>query len=207
MASELREFVKEALSRQSSKEEVRGALKRAGWEAKEVDGALSEFADIAFGVPVPKPRASLEAREAFLYLVSFITLFISAFSFGALAFQFINFWVLDALVRYPDVSYAALRSSLAALLVAFPVHLFLMWQISKEVALNPAKRRSGVRRWLSYLTLVVTSSVIIGDLISVLSELLGGEVTLRFVLKALTVLAVASSIFGYYLWDLRREEK
>ncbi|MDZ4231976.1 MAG: DUF5671 domain-containing protein, partial [Candidatus Pacearchaeota archaeon] len=194
MASELREFVKEALLRGSSREEIRSILKEAGWDLKEADNALGAFAEVAFQVPVPKPKTSLEAREAFLYLVSFITLFISAFSFGALVFQFVNIWIPDPLTTYyADASYGALRSSLAALIVAFPIHLFLMWQIAREVALNPEKRRSGVRRWLSYLTLVVTSSVIIGDLISVLSGLLGGEVTLRFILKALTVLLVAAA--------------
>ena len=32
------------------------------------------------------------------------------------------------------------------------------------------------------------------------------ELTLRFVLKVAVVGLIAGTIFGYYLWDLRREE-
>jgi hypothetical protein len=37
--------------------------------------------------------------------------------------------------------------------------------------------------------------------------LLGGELTIRFFLKVLTIAVIAGTIFGYYLWDLRREEE
>jgi hypothetical protein len=36
---------------------------------------------------------------------------------------------------------------------------------------------------------------------------LGGEATTRFLLKVLVVAAIAGTGFGWYLWDLRREEK
>jgi hypothetical protein len=47
--------------------------------------------------------------------------------------------------------------------------------------------------------------VIIGDLVSTINTLLTGEITVRFILKALTILIVAGIIFGYYLDDVRRE--
>jgi hypothetical protein len=62
-----------------------------------------------------------------------------------------------------------------------------------------------VAKWLVYITLVVVAGIIIGDLVAVLASLLRGELTGRFILKALTVLAIASSIFGYYLWSLQRK--
>ena len=36
---------------------------------------------------------------------------------------------------------------------------------------------------------------------------LGGEVTLRFFLKVLTVAAIAGAVFLHYLWDLRAAEQ
>ena len=50
------------------------ALLRAGWDRREVAGALGAFAEIDFPVPVPRPRPYLSAREAFIYLVLFSTL-------------------------------------------------------------------------------------------------------------------------------------
>ena len=46
-----------------------------------------------------------------------------------------------------------------------------------------------------------------GDLITLLYNVLGGELGARFLLKVFVVGAIAGSIFGYYLSDLRREEK
>ena len=43
---------------------------QAGWREDELTNALSAYADIAFPVPVPRPKPYLQAREAFLYLVS-----------------------------------------------------------------------------------------------------------------------------------------
>ena len=38
-------------------------------------------------------------------------------------------------------------------------------------------------------------------------NVLGGELSVRFVLKVVVVAAMAATIFGYYLFDLRHEEK
>jgi hypothetical protein len=59
---------------------------------------------------------------------------------------------------------------------------------------------------LTYITLFVAAGVLIGDLISLVFNFLGGELTVRFVLKVLTVGVIAGTIFGHYLWDLRKEE-
>ena len=40
-----------------------------------------------------------------------------------------------------------------------------------------------------------------------LAKLLGGDLTIPFILKVLTILMIIGSIFGYYLWDLRQSEK
>jgi hypothetical protein len=57
------------------------------------------------------------------------------------------------------------------------------------------------------MTLFVAAAVIIGDLTVLVYNFLGGELSLRFALKVITVAAIAGGIFGYYLWDLRQEER
>jgi high-affinity Fe2+/Pb2+ permease len=61
-----------------------------------------------------------------------------------------------------------------------------------------------VRRWLTYIALLIAAGTVIGDLIAFLTYFLQGDLTARFVLKVLTVLIVAGSVFWYYLSSLRR---
>lgn len=204
---DLEVFVREALAQGQSKEAIAGVLAAAGWTPEQARSALDAYADVAFAVPVPRPRPYLSAREAFLYLVLFATLYITAYHLGSLLFDFIN-------RAFPDPArqaYAGLGSSMrwstASVIIAFPVFLFVARLLGKELARHPVKRLSVVRRWLTYLTLFIAAGVLIGDTITLVYNLLGGELTVRFVLKVVVVAAIAGTIFGYYLFDLRHEEK
>ena len=64
-----------------------------------------------------------------------------------------------------------------------------------------------MRRWLTYLTLFVAAAVLIGGVTGPVYNLLGGELTVRFLLKALTVGSIAGAAFWYYLSDLRTDER
>ena len=209
MSDELHIFIKESLSKGIDRPDIKKALLEGGWREDEIEKALSSFAQVDFPLPVPRRKPYLEARSAFIYLVSFITLYISAFSFGSLVFQFVDIWFPDPLSYsyYPGTGFGGMRYALAALIVAFPLHLFLMSLIAKSHRKDPEQRQSKLRRWLIYITLVVVSGVLIGDFIAVLAHVLGGELAARFLLKALTVMLISGAIFGYYLGDLQKEEK
>ena len=91
-------------------------------------------------------------------------------------------------------------------MVALPVFLFMSRVANRAVQNDPNVRMSPVRRWLTYLTLFIAACVLIGDFISLIYNALGGELTVRFVLKALTVGVLAGTVFWYYLSDLRFDE-
>ena len=202
----LESFVRDALLQGQSKEAIAQALKAAGWGDEQISDELNGYADVAFAVPVPRPRASLSAREAFLYLVLFSTLYFAAWNLGSLLFDLINrAWPDPATQLYRDFG-SSMRWSAAAVIIAFPVFAFMSHHLAREVAKQPLKRLSPVRRWLTYLTLFVAAAVLIGDMTALVNNLLGGELTMRFVLKVLVAALIAGGIFGYYLWDLRREE-
>jgi len=201
-------FIREALNRGLPRDDIRGALTQADWPDDEVETALRGFATVDFPLAVPRPRPSLSAREAFLYLVLFGTLYVSSYGLGTLLFQLTN-------LAFPDSSWSqaeieaipeAIRWAVASLVVSTPVFLYTAWTVGREVAGSPLKRISPVRRWLTYLTLAIAVSVIIGDATTVVYNLLSGEATTRFILKALTIGAIAGAIFVYYLRDLRRDE-
>jgi hypothetical protein len=209
MAHNLIHFVEKALNQGASRAEVKKVLIDAGWQEDEVRNALASFHDTNFVVAVPKRRPYTSAGEAFMYLLLFLTLYITAFSFGTLVFQFINRWLPD-LAQNPyiyDSTSGTIRMSTSAIIIAFPVFLWMSWLLGKIISKNPEKRSSGVRKWLTYITLFIAADIIIGDLISLVYNLLGGELTLRFVLKVLTVGSIAGAIFGYYLPDIRKDEK
>lgn len=206
---ELQDFIREALAQHHSREEIEGVLTEAGWPADQIAKAIGGFAAIDFPLPVPKPSPYLSAREAFLYLVLFTTLYISAYNLGSVIFQFIYRAFPDPALGAPDADFISytLRWSVSSLIVAFPVFLFVSYLIDRAIKLDPAKRASKIRKWLTYMTLFIAGGTIIGDLIALVFNLLGGELTIRFFLQVLTVGVIAGSIYGYYLLDLRREEK
>lgn len=209
MSSEIQRletFVKEALLR-STREEVKKVLLEVGWSPEQATSAMNAFAEINFPIPVPKPRPSLSAREAFLYLVLFSTLYLSAYHLGSLFFDFIDKVFPDPASTVDRLRYMeGMRWSVSSLLIAFPIFLFVSHYMGKQLLKNPMKRLSPIRRWLTYLTLFIAAGVIIGDLTALVYNVLGGELTMRFILKAVTVAVIAGTIFGYYLRDLRREE-
>ena len=93
----------------------------------------------------------------------------------------------------------AIRWAISSLIVAFPVFLWVSVIAGREARADEGKRGSIVRKWLTYLTLFITAGVLIGDVIALVYNLLGGELTARFVLKVLTVGLIAFAVFGYYL--------
>ena len=206
---ELLSFVRDALARGLSRAEIQDALLQAGWRSDQVESALAAFAPVEFPIPVPRPKLYLSAREAFMYLVLFTTLYLTTFNLGRLVFQFINLGFPDpaAYAEFAESARQAIRFSVASLVIAFPIFLYLSLLIGRSIKRDPSKRASKVRKWLTYMTLFVAAGVIIGDLTALVYGFLGGELSLRFALKALTVGIIAGGIFGYYLWDLRQEER
>ena len=202
-------FIREALNRGLPRDEIRDVLSRADWSDEEVRAGLLSFAAVDFPIPVPRPRPSLSAREAFEYLVLFGTLYMSAFSLGTLLFQFINLafpdplWSQNAIDAIPDT----IRRSIASLVVATPIFLYVARINSRAIALSPLKRTSPVRRWLTYLTLAIAGGILIGDATTLIYNLLDGEVAARFLLKVLTIGGITGTAFVYFLSDLRRDEK
>jgi len=145
-------------------------------------------------------------RDLFLHLLAIVTLYWSSISFVTLLWQFINNFLPDLLDFYTgSYSLDLIRFNVSAIIIVFPVFIAVSWYLNKIYKKESAVRESKIRKWLIYLTLFIASLVIIGDLIFVINSLLGGEITTRFILKALSVVLVAGLVFGYYLDDVRRE--
>jgi hypothetical protein len=206
---ELRGFVREVLARAVPRAEVKRVLLEAGWPSEQVLAALGSFADLEFPVPVPKPRPYLSARETFLYLILFTALCLAAFNLGSLLCKMIDRAFPDPALtgRSAEWALSGMRWDVSWIIVSFPLFLWMSHLVSRWVHEAPVKRASSIRKWLTYMTLFIAAGVLIGDLATFVYNLLGGDLTVRFVLKVLTVGTIGGTVFGYYLWDLRAEEK
>lgn len=147
-------------------------------------------------------------KHVFLHLFVIIMLYAATINFLTLVFQYTNVWVPDPLADADYYSYNnylnIIRFGLAAFIVIFPVFILTSWFLNKSYLKNPAVKDMKIRKWLIYFTLFIAALVIIGDLVRIVLVFLEGELTLRIIIKALSVLVVTGVIFGYYLWDVKR---
>ena len=150
-------------------------------------------------------------RDVFLHLFAIFTLYFAAIRFGMLIFRYIDIGIPDPLrgSDYYSLTYAynSIRLSIASLIVVFPAYLWVTRYLNKIYSASPEKFNLWTRKWLIYVTLFLAAVTIIIDLVTLVYEFLGGDLTLPFVLKIATVLFIAASIFSYYLWDLRRNKE
>ncbi len=151
------------------------------------------------------PKRNLP-RDVFLHIFAMVALYWVCISFITLCWQYVNYFFPDVLAaRYGGQSFAgAIRFAVASLIIMFPLYIFVSWYLNKVYKRESAVRESKIRKWLIYLTLFVAALLIVGDLVSVIYNFLGGEITLKFILKAFSVLVVAGVVFSYYLDDVRK---
>lgn len=205
--TELTDFVKAALASGQDRQSILAVLESAGWRETEIATALSQFAESDFPVPVPRPRPYLSAREAFLYLFFFILLGIVAFNLGSLLFALIERALPDknAANDWQYVrSLRQIRFAISGLIVGLPIFLFLARTLVRSRQANPEMQRSRIRKWITYISLIIAGCTLVGDAISLLYNLLQGELSLRFLLKALVVAGIAGAIFAYFIGDAEK---
>ena len=64
MAQPLEDFVREALGRGLSREDIVRGLEQGGWSGKEIQTALDAYVETALPLPVPRKRVSGSPKEA-----------------------------------------------------------------------------------------------------------------------------------------------
>jgi len=147
-----------------------------------------------------------EPKDVFIHLLAIIALYASATAFLIMLFQYINVLIPDILERgyYQFQSYySSIRWSISSLVVIFPVYVWAGYYLNKIYFLEPEKRNLRIRKWLLNFTVFAAALIIIGDLVALIYNFLGGDITSRFVLKIAAVFFVAASVFFYYFWELK----
>jgi len=207
-ASSLAQFIDKALASGVPHDSVVGMLSARGWREKEIYAALGDHCVRTLGLEVPLSRgAAAGARDAFLYLLIFSTLAIWTTELGSLAFALINRWLPDPLYSpFQGFELEIFSWSLAAMLIAFPIYLLTSGIVAREAAADPGRLESPIRKWLTYIALLFAALTCVSDLICALAFLIRGEITGRFVAKALVVLVIAGGVFFHYYAGMKKSD-
>jgi len=202
MSDELGNFIRSAKLGGIADDSIVGMLRHNGWSERRIYRALGTHYGELLGTAVPARAQSGEnARDAFLYLLNFMTLGFWTVALGQIFYALIE-------RRFPDVlqsdSYVqplrdSISGQLATVIVAFPIFLLVHNLIARELRKRRDLYYSGIRRWLTYLALVLAALTVLADAIWFVTSLLQGELTVRFILDSLVLLILGGGVFAYYL--------
>lgn len=195
---QLSEYIRAGLSAGRSADALAHALVEAGWSTREVSAALSAWMPAPAGLPpVPRPRPYVSALEAVIYGLLFLLLGVICWHIAALGFE-----VIDALLPEPggsfEMSRTSVRWSVATLIPTVPLFLWLSGRVVRGSHPDTGRRRSVVRKWFASVTLLIVSLALLSDVVAVVFALLNGDLTARFVAKAVLIAAIGGAVFAYY---------
>lgn len=142
----------------------------------------------------------LGPKEVIVQILSIIALYVSVGALFGVVFAFIDalFPGVVSAVGVFDVPNESVRFAVATLIIAFPLFVWLSRLVEKEVAALGAGTEFLTRKWLLYITIALAGAAIAGTAVSVLFSYLNGDITARFIAKALTIVVVSAAGLTYY---------
>lgn len=144
-------------------------------------------------------------KQVFMQLFMIAMLYISVIASLVLGFQYMNQLFFDSVTDYRQSIFDLIRWGSSVIIIAYPALVAITYFINKEISADPDQRHMKLRRWLLYLTQFITALTIIIDLMVLVYQFYGGELTIRFALKIGIILLVAAVVLGYYRWELHRD--
>lgn len=200
--NDIQTYIQRELGKGKSHDEIREALRQAGWNDNAIDNAFSQAEPSA-----PQANASHtddQSRLNFLYTLSFITLYTAVYAFVRTSFGAIDMLFDPANVADSQTLQENLRWHLATLVVVFPVFLLVNAGIRRMVARQHIEVHfTGARKNFTYVTLFVAALFLIGSAIALVYQLTGGEFLSQSILKLSVLILVTGSLFGYYFQEVR----
>ena len=224
MDEKLIQFVDHATEKGLDHATIRQLLLSAGWKEKDI---AEVFCSRDLELPIPKPPVSAStptprpkrrsesvwprrARDAFLHLLAFGSLFAWATSLILLFFTYLDFAFPDPAWRISqnriDEAFSIIRAELAIVIVAFPIFLIIWHYLLREVRRDPEKA-TGIRRWVGYLAIFFGALTLSGDLMVLVFLLLEGQLTVRLLLKTVVLFLIAGSLVLYLAYTLHSEKE
>ena len=207
---ELGTFLASAKMHGMADETLVSLLRFNGWSERRIFRALTTYYTDAFGMPIPSRGGYAEnARDAFLYLLTS-----SPSLFGR--WHSARSFTRSSRIGFPDAAQGQyygvslldqISWQTATVIVAFPIFVIVHNLIARSLRRQPESYESGVRKWLTYIALVLAALVVLSDGVWFVNAFLRGELTARFILDELVLLALGGGVFGYYLATISPRER
>lgn len=147
------------------------------------------------------------ARPAFFYLLVLVGLGFTGVSSGKILFEIINASFPEAVSDFHSIfSQESLRFAFSSVIVAAPVYWYASHRINEDLRQGILAPDSRIRKWMTYLLLLVAVLIMMGSLIGLLNTFLSGELTTKFILKVFIAFFISGLVFSYYGYDLKRTD-
>ena len=143
-------------------------------------------------------------RDVFTYLLLTVSLYVSAAGAMSIISGLADYW-------FPGAEYLgdpwteSARIGISMAVVAFPIFLYLNKVSHARIRSGDTLPDSRLRQAFIYLSLFVASVVILIDLMVLIYDLLSGDLTARFLMKALGLLVLAGLVIRYFQLELAVE--
>ncbi|NCS99986.1 hypothetical protein GW765_03330 [Candidatus Parcubacteria bacterium] len=152
-------------------------------------------------------KEKMTPKFFFLSAGVLITLITTVVAFLNLVFEALNKQFPDALnavyrYGYSSWDYNSIRTSIATLIIVLPVFMAISYFWKKSIDGNQGKIDEIIKKWMLYLIVFLVGIILVVDLVTLVNYFVSGEITTRFILKVLVVLATAKVIGAYYLVEL-----
>jgi hypothetical protein len=209
---QLLDFVKDASRLGKNRSEINEALRAASWPEEQLNTFWSQYHDVPFPVPVPKPTLHASPRLTTLNLFFFIVLYGAIYSAISIVFTLLDYHLPDGLGRMQGAHYSnkpigdSLRSYLAGLFACAPLVYFSSQKLYKIMAAT-GQYIHVIRLKLMNLTLLIAALIMLGDFIGFIYYLLSGELGIRFILKVLILTTTSAGLYYYFKPEIAAFEK
>lgn len=202
----LSKFVRDALNKGLSKDDIRTCLNPSSWTALEIDTALNGWSYDKTAGAVPQPQRSTAAWDAVFYALLFAAFGMMIGNTLTLLLGLITLWMPEVGDRFSSSGLRGLRWSMAALIIFTPVFLWLHQKNAHNSAANPASKYGGVRRWLTAVAIFAAAMTLLCDAIYLIYRFLDGDLTTRFITKSSAVALLSLVVIQYFRQDRQNQE-
>lgn len=192
---------------------IRQNLLEKGWKDSEISKHLN--GNNSLNVPSPPEQKTSTGAHlwiTFEYILMFISLYIVIFSIWYILFQLVGSWLLPDKTTgsygyYSYYSYGSTEKPLAALIVSLPIFSVLFLHLSRLENKKPELRKLIARKILIYITMLINFIIILASLITLVSELLDGNVTTISVVRIFLTIFLTSLVFAYCISLVLEDKK